>query len=91
MIATTKRPIIDADLVVLFFLLPQNHFQFSSKYFCSLDKPSFNAKELNKTKSTNYIKQMYGIDGDVYYFWRDAELKLWEVTQRIEILLAKTK
>ena len=55
------------------------------------DKPSFNAKEINKTKSTNYIKQMYGIDGDVYYFWRDAELKLWEVTQRIEILLAKTK
>ena len=56
-----------------------------------LDKPSFNAKEVNKTKSTNYIKQMYVIDGDVYYFWRDAELKLWEVTQRIEILLAKTK
>ena len=55
------------------------------------DKPSFNAKEINKTKSTNYIKQMDGIDGDVYYFWRDAELKLWEVTQRIEILLAKTR
>ncbi len=34
---------------------------------------------------------MYVIDGDVYYFWRDAELKLWEVTQRIEILLVKTK
>lgn len=46
MIATTKRPIIDADLVVLFFLLPQNHFQFSSKYFCSLDKPSFNTSVL---------------------------------------------
>ena len=56
-----------------------------------LDKPCFNAKEVNKTKSTNYIKQMYVIDGDVYYFWRDAELKLWEVTQRIEILLVKTK
>lgn len=56
-----------------------------------LDKPCFNAKEVNKTKSTNYIKQMYVIDGDVYYFWRDAELKLLEVTQRIEILLAKTK
>ena len=56
-----------------------------------LDKPSLNAKEVNKTKSTNYIKQMYVIDGDVYYFWRDAELKLWEVTQRIEILLAKAK
>jgi hypothetical protein len=56
-----------------------------------LDKPSFNAKEVNKTKSTNYIKQMYVIDGGVYYFWRDAELKLWEVTQRIEILLAKAK
>ena len=50
-----------------------------------LDKLSFNAKEVNKTKSTNYIKQMYVIDDDVYYFWRDAELKLWEVTQRIEI------
>ena len=35
-----------------------------------LDKPSFNAKELNKTKSTNYIKQMYVIDGDVYYLNR---------------------
>ncbi|MCU4394524.1 hypothetical protein [Acinetobacter parvus] len=56
-----------------------------------LDKLSFNAKEVNKTKSTKYIKQMYVIDGDVYYFWRDAELKLWEVTQRIEILLAKAK
>ncbi|MFW2067869.1 hypothetical protein ACG9ZB_15380 [Acinetobacter johnsonii] len=56
-----------------------------------LDKLSFNAKEVNKTKSTNYIKQMYVIDDDVYYFWRDAELKLWEVTQRIEILLAKAK
>ncbi len=56
-----------------------------------LDKPCFNAKEVNKTKSTNYIKQMYVIDGDVYYFLRDAELKLWEVTQRIEILLAKAK
>ena len=56
-----------------------------------LDKPSFNAKEVNNTKSTNYIKQMYVIDGDVYYFWHDAELKLWEVTQRIEILLAKAK
>jgi len=44
-----------------------------------LDKPSFNAKEVNKTKATNYIKQMYVIDGDVYYFWRDTELKLWEV------------
>ena len=55
------------------------------------DKPSFNAKEINKTKSTNYIKQMYVIHGDVYYFWLDAELKLLEVTQRIEILLAKTK
>lgn len=56
-----------------------------------LDKSCFNAKEVNKTKSTNYVKQMYVIDGDVYYFWRDAELKLWEVTQRIEILLAKAK
>lgn len=34
---------------------------------------------------------MYVINGDIYYFWRDAELKLLEVTQRIEILLAKTK
>ncbi|WP_035326671.1 hypothetical protein [Acinetobacter johnsonii] len=56
-----------------------------------LDKPCFNAKEVNKPKSINYIKQMYVIDGDVYYFWRDAELKLWEITQRIEILLAKAK
>ncbi len=30
-----------------------------------LDKPCFNAKEVNKTKSTNYIKQMYVIDGEV--------------------------
>ena len=56
-----------------------------------LDKPCFNAKKVNKTKAANYIKQMYVIHGDVYYFWRDAELKLLEVTQRIEILLAKTK
>lgn len=56
-----------------------------------LDKARFNAKEFNKKKSTNYIKQIYIINGQVFHFWRDTELKLWEVTRRVEIIFAKLK
>jgi len=45
-----------------------------------LNKMRFNAKEIDQNKSSSYIKQKYVKGGQVFNFWRHAEMKIWDVT-----------
>ena len=56
-----------------------------------LDKTSFKAKDVEEGKSSEYRRQTYRIEGDLYHFWIASDLKLWEATDQVELILRKPK
>ncbi|UJA00771.1 MULTISPECIES: hypothetical protein [Acinetobacter] len=54
-----------------------------------LGKARFNASEVDKNKSSNYIKQKYIVGDEIFNFWRHSEMKIWDVTKRVESILKK--
>lgn len=49
----------------------------------------FNASEVDKNKSSNYIKQEYIVGDELFNFWRHTEIKIWDVTERVESIVQK--
>ena len=54
-----------------------------------LNKMRFNAKEIDPNKSSSYIKQKYVKGDQVFNFRRHAEMKIWDVTHQVELILGK--
>lgn len=52
-----------------------------------LDKNRFNASEVHRGKISDYIKQKYLINAQVFYFWRYTEMSICDATRRIELIL----
>ena len=53
-----------------------------------LGKNRFNAREIHRGKTSDYIKQKYLINAQVFCFWRHTEMSICDATRRIELIIA---
>jgi hypothetical protein len=56
-----------------------------------LDQASFKAKDVEEGKSSEYRRQTYRIDDDLFRFWFASDLKFAEASQRAGLILRKPK
>lgn len=55
------------------------------------DKGHFKAEDVEEGKTSEYRRQPYIIGDDSYRFWIANDLKLWEATDQVELILRKPK
>ena len=55
------------------------------------DKGRFKAEDVEEGKTSEYRRQTYIIGDNLYHFWIANDLKLWEATDQVELILRKPK